>query len=346
MCYNTDMRTQELIVLLLGILVVIALGGVLYLTRSIVVPFTVALFLAYLLDPIVRLLTRLRVPLPVAVGLALLTTFVFLALMGTLIYASAQSFAKEYPKYEPKLRALVATIATHLDLTSPQWQMADLGKRLASATVAKAVLSSLGSFVAFLGNLLLIFFFMIFILLGLHRLPARIQRAFGPEQAQRVILVLEHITRQVQTYLGTKALISLVTGVLVNLVLTLLNIDFAVLWGALAFLLNFIPHIGSPIAAIPPILIAVLKFETLIPAVWVAASIAAINVVLGGIIEPRLMGWNLNLSPLLVILSLLFWGRLWGVAGMVLAVPIMATLKIICENLRLLRPISLLMGGD
>lgn len=340
------MRTQELIVILLGILVVIALGGVLYLARSIILPFVVALFLAYLLDPIVRLLTRLRVPRPIAVCAALLTTFVFLALMGTLIYASAQSFAKEYPKYEPKLRLLIATVVTRLELAPPDWQMADLGKKLASATVAKALLASLGSFVAFLGNLLLIFLFMVFILLGQHRLPARIQRAFGPEQAQRILRVLEDITRQVQTYLGTKALISLVTGVLVNLVLTLLGVDFAILWGALAFTLNFIPHIGSPIAALPPVLLAILQFDTLVPAAWAAVSIAAINVVLGGLIEPRLMGWHLNLSPLLVILSLLFWGWLWGIPGMVLAVPIMATLKIICENLKPLRAVSLLMSGD
>src|SRR5438132_495596 len=180
--------TQQLIVILLGILVVIMLGGVLYLTSSIVLPFMVALFLAYLLDPLVRFLKYCRVPLALAVCFALLVTFIFLALMGMLFYASAQSFVREYPAYEPKLRALV------------------------------------------------------------------------------------------------------------NLCLLILQVDFAVLWGALAFLLNFIPHVGAPISIIPPVLVAILKFDTLMPAVWVLVSVTLIHVVLGSFIEPRLMGRSLHIS--------------------------------------------------
>ncbi|NJN53130.1 MAG: AI-2E family transporter [Gammaproteobacteria bacterium] len=142
-----------------------------------------------------------------------------LALMGTLFYASAQSFVKGYPKYEPKLRELVTSMLLFFEIVSPDWQMADLGKTLASATVAKTVLSSLGSFFAFLGHLLLILLFMVFILLGQQHLPERIRRAFGDEQAQRITAVLARINSQAQTYLGTKALISLVTGILVNLAL-------------------------------------------------------------------------------------------------------------------------------
>lgn len=343
--YNAPMHALHLIATLLSILVAITLVVVLYLTRGIVLPFLVALFLAYLLDPVIRFLTRLRFPLWLAVCIALFGTFVLLALLGTLFYASVQSFVKEYPRYEPKLRELVTTVTAQLDIPLPDWQVADLGKKLASTTVAKAVLSSLGPFFAFVGRLLLVFLFMVFILLGHQSLPARIHRAFGEADGQRITQVLQRTTRQAQTYLGAKALISLVTGVLVNLVLLVFDIDFAVLWGTLAFLLNFIPHIGSIVAAIPPILVAVLKFDTLMPAVWVTVSIIAINTILGGLIEPRLMGQRLNLSPLLVIFSLLFWGWLWGIAGMILAVPIMATIKIICENIPRLRFVSLLMSG-
>jgi predicted PurR-regulated permease PerM len=187
---------------------------------------------------------------------------------------------------------------------------------------------------------------MVFILLGQQRLPQRIHRAFGEEQAQRLTLVLQRITRQVQTYLGTKALLSVVTGVLVNLCLVILQVDFAVLWGALAFMLNFIPHLGAPVATIPPLLVAILKFDTLMPAVWVVVCVTLIHIVLGICIEPRLMGRNLHLSPLLVVLSLLFWGWLWGIVGTLLAVPIMATIKIVCENLPSLHFVSALMSED
>jgi MFS family permease len=107
----------------------------------------------------------------------------------------------------------------------------------------------------------------------------------------------------------------------------------------------FVLFIGSTFAAIPPILIAVLKFDSIMPAVWVAVYFTVINVVLGGLVEPRLMGQRLNLSPLLVILSLLFWGWLWGVTGMALSVPIMASIKIVCENIPQLRFVSVLMSS-
>jgi predicted PurR-regulated permease PerM len=337
--------TQQLIVVFLGIVVVVLLGGVLYLTSSIVLPFMVALFLAYVLDPLVRFLRYFRVPLALAVCFPLLVTFVFLGLMGMLFYASAQSFVSEFPTYEPKLRALVTTLTGRLEVASLSWQL-DLSQELSSASVARAALASVGTFVTFLGHLLLVLLFMIFILLGQQHLPQRLQRAFGEEQAQRITLVLQRTTRQVQTYLGTKAILSLVTGVLVNLCLLILEVDFAVLWGALAFLLNFIPTLGAPLATIPPVLVAILKFDTLMPAIWVLVSVTAIHVVLGGLLEPRLMGRSLHLSPLLVVLSLLFWGWLWGIVGTLLAVPIMATIKIICENLPSLRFLSALMSEE
>ncbi len=336
--------TQQLIVVFLGIVVAIMLGGVLYLTSSIVLPFMVALFLAYLLDPLVRFLKYCRVPLALAVCFALLVTFIFLALMGMLFYASAQSFVREYPTYEPKLRALVTTLTSRLEVASLSWQLSDLSQELSSASLVRAALASVGTFVTFLGHLLLVLLFMVFILLGQQRLPQRLHRAFGEAQAQRITLVLHRITRQIQTYLGTKALLSLVSGVLVNLCLLILQVDFAVLWGALAFLLNFIPHVGAPISIIPPVLVAILKFDTLMPAVWVLVSVTLIHVVLGSFIEPRLMGRSLHISPLLMVLSLLFWGWLWGVVGAVLAVPIMATIKIVCENIPPLRFLSALMS--
>jgi AI-2 transport protein TqsA len=351
-CYNISMQTtsstlkiENLVVILLGILVLIALAGVLYLLRGIILPFLVALFLAYLLEPLVRLLTRLHVPHAVATTTALLSTFILLVLMGILLYTGAQSFAKGYPLYEAKLRALLALTAGSLDFLPAEWQIGDLSRQLASKSVAGAILSSLGSFVTFTGHLLLVYIFTIFILVGQRHLPQRIHKAFDLEQAQRICDMLERITQELQTYLGTKAFISLVTGILVNVLLVFFDIDFAILWALLAFMLNFIPSIGSIVAAIPPILIAVLKFDSILPALWVAFYFTVINVVLGCLIEPKLMGQRLNLSPLLVILSLLFWGWLWGVTGMALAVPIMASIKIVCENIPQLCFVSVLMSS-
>ena len=349
-CYNfymqmTSTKTENLTVILLGILVLIALGGVAYILRGIILPFLVAVFLAYLLDPVVRLLSRIHVPHAIATCMALLSTFVLLFIIGILLYAGVLSFVKGYPLYEPKLRALITLGTSYLEFLPADWRIADLGKQLASTSVTNALLSSLGSSLTLAGHLLLTFIFMIFILIGQRHLPRRIYHAFEVEQAQRLCDIIQRITRDLQTYLGAKVLISLVTGILVNLYLVFLEIDFAILWGVLAFILNFIPSLGSTLAAIPPVLIAILKFNSIMPAVWTAAGLMAINILLGGLIEPRVMGQRLNLSPLLVVLSLLFWGWLWGITGMVLSVPIMATIKIVCENIPSLRFISVLMSS-
>lgn len=250
--YTSSLGLQKLIAILLSILVAIVLCGVLYLTSSIVLPFMVALFLAYLLDPLVRVLRTYHVPLGLAVCCALLVALVCCATLGLLCYASAQSLVSEYPTYEPKLRALVVALVSHLEATPFAWQVSDWSKALSSTTVVGALLASMGTFVTFLGHLLLVLLFMIFILIGHQRLPARIHRAFGAEEAERLTQVLEHITRQVQRYLGTKTLLSAMTGGLVTLCLLLLQVDFAVLWGALAFMLHFIPHLGAVIATLPP----------------------------------------------------------------------------------------------
>lgn len=338
------MHTQKAIVIFLGFLVVIVLGGVLHLARSIVLPFMIALFLSYLLEPIVRFMTRLRIPLALAVFCTLLLAFVLLGLVGTLFYTSVQTFVDDYPRYEPKLRALLMTLTSRLSVLSLDWETSDLRQYLTTASVARAILSSLGSFVTFFGHLMLSLLFTIFILIGHQRLPGRIHRAFGETQAQHITQVLQRVTGQVQIYLVTKALVSLVTGLLVNLSLLLIGVEFAQLWGALALMLNFIPNLGSVVAACPAILVAILQFNSLLPAVWVTIAYLVINVGFM-LLEPRIMGERLNLSPLLVVMSLVFWGWLWGIMGMVLAVPMMVTIKIICENIPSMHKVSVLMSG-
>ena len=224
------------------------------------------------------------------------------------------------------------------------WQLSDLSKELSSASVVRAVLASVGTFVTFLGHLLLVLLFMVFILLGQQRLPQRIHRAFGEEQAQRLTLVLQRITRDVQTYLGTKALLSVVTGVLVNLCLVILQVDFAVLWGRWRSCSTLFR--GGASRHHPAAPGGHLEVRYTHASGLGGVCVTLIHIVLGICIEPRLMGRNLHLSPLLVVLSLLFWGWLWGIVGTLLAVPIMATIKIVCENLPSLHFVSALMSED
>ncbi len=173
----------------------------------------------------------------------------------------------------------------------------------------------------------------------------KVKKAFNsPEKASAVI---SSISNQVSRYLIIHTIISLSTGIMIRLLLELIGVDFAATWGCLAFILNYIPTIGSIIASIPGIIIALVQYapETYWPAILTAVSFLAVNMTLGNIIEPRVMGDHLNLSPVAILISLLFWGWLWGTAGALLATPITAAIKIICDNIEPLSPIGTLLGS-
>ncbi|HDL18350.1 MAG TPA: AI-2E family transporter [Bacteroidetes bacterium] len=144
----------------------------------------------------------------------------------------------------------------------------------------------------------------------------------------------------------TKTLISLATGLIATIILIVFGVDFAVVWGMLTFLLNYIPNIGSIIATAPPILVAFLQFDSFLRPLWITVLLLLVQMAMGNIIEPKFMGKSLDLSPLVVILFLIFWGFLWGIVGMILAVPIAATIKIVTANFPALRPVSVLMSGN
>jgi len=137
-----------------------------------------------------------------------------------------------------------------------------------------------------------------------------------------------------------------VTAVLVYLVLLVMHVDFPLTWAAFTFLLNFIPTVGSIIATVPPVLLALIKCygESFWPAAIVLTLLLLIQQTMGSLVEPKLMGDKLNLSPVVILLSLVFWGWLWGITGALLSVPIAAAMKIVCENIEALKPISVLMG--
>jgi predicted PurR-regulated permease PerM len=141
--------------------------------------------------------------------------------------------------------------------------------------------------------------------------------------------VLGHIDKKVQKYLAIKTIVCIVSGLLATLILFLFGVDFAIAFGFLTFLLNYIPSIGAFIAKVLPFLVALIQFSSFWRAAWVLIVLLAVDAVMGMIIEPKMMGKGMDLSPLLIIFSLFFWGWLWGIPGMILAVPIMAIIKIV-----------------
>jgi predicted PurR-regulated permease PerM len=201
------------------------------------------------------------------------------------------------------------------------------------------VTGTLVGLLSVLSKLLLVFLTIVFILFEAAGFPAKLQAAFGEQESSARF---EKIKLEIQRYLGTKTVVSLATGGLAGAATAIVGVDFPLLWGALAFLLNYIPTLGSIIAAGPPLLLALIQLG---PghALAVAVSFLAINVVLGNLVEPYLMGRRLGLSTLVVFISLVFWGWIWGPVGMLLSVPLTMILKIMLENTEDLRWVAVLL---
>jgi len=335
------MENHRIRTFLLGIIALVLVGFVLKAAQVVVVPLIIAWLLSYLLAPVINFMARRHVPPGLSVFLTLVLLLCVCYLSGVFIYARATGFVEEYPKYADRLSEIGADLATRFTLPENSleginWPQ-EVGKRLVTVT---------GSFVGFLSNLLMVFFFLVFMLMGKPYARRKIRHAFSGNQAERISEVTQSITHQISRYLSIKVMISAMTGLLVWALLAAIGVDFPVTWAVLAFLLNFIPMVGSILATIPPVLIALVQFY---PNGWAAAGVLAglllIQQTMGSFLEPKLTGERLNLSPVVILISLIFWGWLWGIIGALLSVPIAVAIKIVCENFEALKPISVLMGA-
>lgn len=343
------MKNSNVILVLLGIIAVFVLGVVLQELRSVLLPFFVAVMFAFLFQPVVSFLKSKRIPTAVSLLVVLLSLALVLFLVGLLVYSSARSFTKAFDRYENRIESIGEDAEDSLRrLAEPlgvDVDELDVGDLFQASAITSMVSTGVGSFFNFVANAFLVILFMLFLLGGSGDLDIKLKRAYPEEVAERISGVAQNISKQVRQYLAAKTLVSAITGFLIFLVLLIFGIDFPVFWGFLAFLLNFIPNIGSLVAVIFPFLLSLLQFDTLTIPILAFILMQVVQTVMGNVVDPKLMAFSLNLSPLLVLVSLIFWGWLWGITGMILAVPLTAIIKIFFENIEPLRPVAVLMGG-
>ena len=327
--------------LLIAACFVVVVAG-LRLGASMLLPFALALFLAVMSMPIMFWLQLRRIPAPLAV---VLTMLVIGALFGGIILLGTQSVAElqtQLPGYQERLRVLyeswVAGLSSRFGIPLDQYltlSLIDPGALIGlfGQTAARVA--------AFLGNTFVVLFIMAFILAEATVFPFKFRAILGPEAGDG--LRMTKVIREVQEYLVIKTAVSLATGLLIGVVAWFLGLDFPILLGLIGFVMNYIPTVGSILAAVPALLLSLLQFGALGHFLAVSISYAVINTVFGNIIEPNLMGRRLGLSTLVVILSLLFWAWLWGPVGALLAVPLTMVVKIMLENTEDLRWIAILL---
>ena len=311
--------------------------------ESVLVSFLVSVFLAMLATPPVLWLARKRVPMVLAVSLVVAGMVLVLLVMAGVVGTSINGFYVALPHYQMRIQEQIAALNGFLaskHITPPEDILRNYVNPGAVMSMTAGLLMKLGS--AF-SNIVLILLTVTFILLEVTSFPIKLRAVLG--DPLQLFPRFTAFANDMKRYMVIKTLVSLATGILVTIWLYILGVDFPILWGFLAFLLNFVPSLGSSIAAIPPVLLAFIQLG-IWKAVLVAAGYMVINLVLDYGIETRLMGRKLGLSTLVVFLSLIFWGSLLGPVGAILCIPLSMTLKFAFESSEGTKWIAVLLGPE
>ena len=326
--------------LVIAAALVIIIGGINQ-AQSVLVSFLIAVFLAMLGTPPVLWLERKHIPSVVTVLIVVTGMVTVLLVVGGLVGASLNSFIDALPSYQQRIQEQVSSLKVLLAKKGIRVTDKMLLEYVNPGAVMRLTVGMLGGLGSALSNIILILLTVTFILLEASTFPVKLRAVLGdPQQA------FPQFTRfvdDIKRYMIIKTGISLTAGILIGIWLSILGVDSPVLWGFLAFLLHYVPNVGMIIAAVPAVILALVQLG-IGRAALTAAGYLAVSFILGNVVEPKLMGRRLGLSTLVVFLSLVFWGSLLGLIGVVLCIPFTMTLKFACENNKSTRWVAVLLG--
>ncbi len=335
-----EMKASQILITIAAIVIVVA--GMRAAT-VILVPFLLAVFISIISATPLFWLQRKGLP----TWLALITVILGILLVGFLMVwlvgSSVKDFSNNLPVYEEKLKLQTAGIIAwigKLGIDISDFGITEIFNPGAAMKLVASMLNSLGNLMT---NGFLILMTAIFMLLEATSIPAKLRTISGDRESS--LEPFDKFVNNVKNYMAIKTLVSLFTGALVAFFVFIMGLDYPLLWGMLAFALNYVPNIGSIIAAVPAVLLAVIQIG-IAKAMIIAAGYVVLNLVMGSVIEPRFMGRSLGLSTLVVFLSLLFWGWVLGPVGMLLSVPLTITAKIALDSREESRWIAVLLGPE
>lgn len=363
---NDDFGSSvKFFIIVIGLTVI---GIVLKELSNIFIPFVIAYFLFFVFAPLNSQLKRIKIPLFAIILLDITITFLFSWGISKIIIDSFLSFGESLPIYESKLNTIVSSTAASIGITDQfftDFSFQNILSKINYSTLVGGVFTSTFSV---MGNILFILFFFVFVISGHDSLYEVIKNRYVEIKSKMKIKMLREelavnekdvlgdssvdgrineikkseeskisetfksITDQIQRYVITKIGMNLGAGVTIGVVLSIFGLDFAIIWGVLVFLFNFIPTIGSAVALIAPVLMALIQSESVSYALLIAAVIAGLQTVFFNLLEPMIIGKRLNLNPVVILFSVLIWGFIWGIVGMLLSVPLTAIIKIVISN--------------
>ncbi len=311
--------------------------------EAMIVPFLLSLFIAVICAPALFWLQKRGIPLGLDLALLLIGILGVNILLGMLVGNSMKDFSSNLELYQTRLGAMAEQLVLFLaqwNITLPSGLISD---QFNPGAVMKLASRLFGAFSSVLTNAFLIILTVIFLLGEAANIPGKLKLAM--RDPDRSFAQLKTVLDTIKRYMLIKSSVSLATGLIIYAGLLLIGVDYPILWALLAFLLNFVPNIGSIIAAVPPVLLALVQLGPM-AAVATAGTFLVVNILMGNLIEPRYMGRGLGLSTLVVFLSLIFWGWVLGPVGMLLSVPLTMTLKIALEASDSTRWLAILLGNE
>lgn len=316
--------------------------------RPMLIPLAIAVMIAFLINALADRFGSLKLgnaspPGWLAMTASISAVGVFLWFVVNLITRNVALVSKAAPTYQRNLESLLERIYGSVGIE----QAPTVSSLIGNIEVAPMISGVAGTLAGIVGSAGIVLVYLVFLMVEQNSFDKKIANlARDPVREKRLRTIIEQISQDIRRYVWVKTLTSLATGGISYIVLTAVGVDFAEFWGFVIFLLNFIPTIGSLLGIILPSLLTLVQFETMTPFFIVAPILGSLQFTIGNLIEPRLMGQTLNLSALVVILSLATWGSIWGIPGMFLSVPITAMLTIIFSNFPQTRPIAVLLSAN
>ncbi len=340
--------SERFLVVGMAILLTVVAVWTLVVARNVLVPFAIALMIWFLLCALADGFSRIKfgtwqTPPWLCLLLAVVIVLGALALLGDLVGRNVVAVVDAAPRYEANVERLLEQISLHFDLEEPPTIAAlieriDLRKLAGRFAAAAAMVA---------GSAGMILVYILFLLVEQRIFGAKLV-ALIPDAQRRLEVekVLQRIEERINTYLRIKTLMSVLTGALSYAVLIVVGIDLAEFWAVIIFLLNYIPNVGSLLGVTFPALMALVQFPSLAPFLGVVVALGLTQMLIGSVLEPRLAGRSLNISPLVVILALVFWSNIWGIVGAILCVPITVIAMIILAQFPTTRAIAMFLSAD
>jgi len=337
---------RGLFVLMIFICIIVA-AAVLKIASSVILPFTIAILLACVMFPLIKAMDKIKCPRVVSILLIVIIIVTGVYLFGVILFQSGKLIIDQYPKFENRFTEIYITIAPIFELPYDEdlsfienlWGQLGIRTFVRDFTISFSNLS-----LKFMSSAVLVVLFMVFIIMEANYFKEKLITAFENRIAQ-IDNIGNEVISQITRYLGAKFLISLANGIIFAVSFHFVGLEFAIVWGLIQFLLNFIPTLGSIVTGVCISLFALIQFwPNPAPIIIIIAIILAVNM-LCNIFDPRIIGNHVGISPLVILLSLSIWGYIWGFAGMVLSVPMTVIIKIVCENIPIMEPVSILIGS-